>query len=176
MEKITKDLPGKKELVKDIPKDNFDYAYFKDVSKEDLAKGEFCQVTLEKREYNGQVTILCTVEIHKLWKKVIKSTSMLDERKYNLIVLSRPDFNENEVMHVAVLPIRYLQRTDDEGEVKYQRIEVMFSRKHVLSDFIDYTDADLIEALDLKINWIPDKDSSEQLSLLNAEKNLVYFQ
>jgi hypothetical protein len=133
-------------------------------------------VTLEKRTYQGRESAQLTVEFHEKWKKPITNRAMIDMRKYHLILSERSDFNDDDVVHVTKLPCRFLQRHDENGEVKYSRFEVMFTRDVVISDFLDYVDQKLVEKLEVDINWIEDRDSSKEFTIANAETNYAFFQ
>ena len=169
---------NKNEVKKDElkPKKVLEYVPFKEVPTADLKKMPSVKCTLEKRsskEYGDSARL--TIEIHPKFKKVISSTKMLDMRKYNLIVAVRDDFKEDEAVHIAKVPMRCLQRHDSEGNVLYQRVEVMFTRNVVISDFFDFTDQDLIQALGIDLEFIEDKESSKVLSLSQAETDYSYF-
>jgi hypothetical protein len=110
-----------------------------------------------------------------MFKKIIRSPRIIDERKYNLIILQRKDLNQDENVHVFKLPVRYFQRHDEEGKVKYRRFEVMFTRKVVVSDFFDFTDEDLIDAIGLDLNFLEDKDSTKEFAISQAEIDYVNF-
>lgn len=154
-----------------------EYIPFREVKVEDIKKLPTVLVKLELRrsvQYGDSVQL--TIEFDPRFKKVIKKTAIIDLRKYSLIVASRSDFKEDEDIHLAALPVRYFQRHDAEGEVKYQRFEVMFTRKVVISDFFDYVDEDLMEILNMDFKFLEDRDSTKEFTLANAEIDYVHFQ
>lgn len=153
-----------------------DYKPFRDLKIDDIKKLDTVLIKLEKTDNkNFGESIKLTVEFNPMFKKIIRSDKIIDVRKYNLILLARKDLNEDENIHVLKLPVRFFQRHDIEGNVKYKRFEVMFSRKVVISDFFDFTDHELIDILDLKLDFKEDKDSSDEFTLAQADMDYVHF-
>lgn len=153
-----------------------EYVPFRDISIDQIKKLPTVLVKLEKqsnRNYGESVRL--TVEFHPMFKKIIRSDKIIDVKKYNLILLQRKDLDVDEEVHVFKLPVRYFERHDIEGEVKYQRFEIMFTRNVVISDFFDFTDQELIETLELKLNFKEDKDSTSEFSIAQAEMDYVHF-
>lgn len=167
-----KETPPKQ---KPSPK-NVEYKPFRDLTIVEIKKLDTVLVKLEKlshKDFGDSVKM--TIEFNPMFKKIIRSDKIIDIRKYNLIVLTRKDLNEEEDIHVLKLPVRFFQRHDIEGNIKYKRFEVMFSRKVVISDFFDFTDHDLIDTLTLDFEFKEDKDSSDEFTIAQAEMDYVHF-
>lgn len=153
-----------------------EYAPFRDLKIDEIKKLPVVLVKLEKlssKNYGESVKL--TIEFDPMFKKIIRSDRIIDVRKYNLILLQRKDLNFEDNIHVFKLPVRYFERHDHEGNVKYRRFEVMFTRKVVISDFFDFTDEDIIEALDLKMDFKEDKDSTSEFTLAQSDVDYVHF-
>jgi len=169
-------LPENKTPTESKSNKMVEYKPFRDLKIDDIKKLDTVLVKLEKTDNkNFGESVKLTVEFDPMFKKIIRSDKIIDVRKYNLILLARKDLNEDENIHVLKLPVRYFQRHDIEGNVRYKRFEIMFSRKVVISDFFDFTDHELIDILDLKLDFKEDKDSSDEFTLAQADMDYVHF-
>ena len=166
--------PASRKETKQTPKRE-EYVKFRELTKEQIENLDTVIVKLERKETPYGVQIQLIVEFDDFFKKVIRNPKMIDERKYNLILLHRKDLDNKDSLHVLELPVRFFIRHDADGNIKYRRFEVSFTRNIVISDFFDFTDVDLIEALDF--NWVfkEDKDSSKELSY-SKEVEYSYFE
>ena len=170
------------ETKKNTPKVNptskkEEYVPFRELELEEIKKLNTVLVKLEKTNNPrfGESVIL-TIEFHNMFKKIIRSPRIIDVRKYNLIMLQRTDLDSEENIHTISLPVRYFERHDAEGEVRYRRFEIMFTRKIVISDFFDFTDEDLIEAIeDFNPKFKEDRDSTKEFTVANADMDYIHF-
>ena len=165
------------ELTKsNITPKKIEYVPFRDLKLDEIKKLPTVLVKLEKLSSNNfGESVKLTIEFHSMFKKIIRKDKIIDIRKYNLILLQRKDLSQDEDIHLLKLPVRYFQRHDVEGNIKYRRFEVMFTRKVVISDFFDFTDEDIISELDLKLDFKEDKDSTSEFTMSQAELDYVHF-
>ena len=160
---------------KDLAKKE-EYIPFRDLKLEEIKKLPTVLVKLEKsvnKNYGDSVRV--TIEFDPMFKKIIRSDKIIDVRKYNLILLQRKDLNEEENVHLLKLPVRFFERHDAQGEIKYRRFEIMFTRKVVISDFFDFTDEDILDVLKLPMTFKEDKDSTTEFTIAQSELDYVHF-
>lgn len=153
-----------------------EYVPFRDLKIEEIKKLDSVLVKLELNSsprFGDSVRL--TIEFDDKFKKIIRGDKIIDVRKYNTIILSRKDLNPDEQIHLMRLPVRFFQRHDEEGNVKYKRFEVMFTRKIIISDFFDFTDEDLIDALNLTFDYKEDRDSTREFSIAQSEVDYIHF-